>query len=453
MLDRRRFLTGSAAAGAASLAAAGAAAGQPIAGPLDAASFGLSPDAGRDQSAAFEVLLAAADASDAQIFLPAGDYVVSNIRLPARVRLTGVPGATRLIYGGGGFFLLAEDTQRLALGGIGIDGRGLPLQEGISGLVEARHVAELAITDCEIVASAKTAIVCERTSGRIEGCILSGAADEAVYCVDGQAMRIADNRVADCGNGGILVHRWEPGQDGTIVTGNRVERIAARNGGTGQFGNGINVYQAHNVLVANNHVSDCAFSAIRSNGGNNVQIVANQCLRSGETAIYSEFAFEGAVINSNVVDGAAIGISIANFDHGGRLAVCSGNIVRNLSLDAPYADNSPGFGIGISVEAETAVTGNAIEGAPRYGMMLGWGEYLRNVVATGNVLRDCPIGMAVTVVEGTGPALISDNIFSAAPDGAVIGFRWTEAVTGDLAAPEAEPLPQLRIERNMVASG
>ncbi len=450
MLDRRRFLAGSATAVAA-LAATSPAESQPVGGPLDTASFGLVPDAGHDQSAAFNALLAAAD--NAQIFLPPGDYVVSNIRLPARVHLTGVPGASRLVYGGGGFLLLAEDTQRLALEGIGIDGRGLPLEEGISGLVEARRVAALAITGCEITASTRTAIVCERTAGHIGNCAISGADDEAIYCVDAQSMRICDNRVADCGNGGILVHRREPGEDGTIVTGNRIERIAARNGGTGQHGNGINVYQAHNVLVANNHVSDCAFSAIRSNGGNNVQIVANQCLRSGETAIYSEFVFQGAVINSNVVDGAAIGISIANFDHGGRMAVCSGNVVRNLSLDAPYEDHAPGFGIGISVEAETAVTGNVVEGAPRYGMMLGWGEYLRNVTATGNVLRGCPIGMAVTVVEDTGPTLISDNIFSAVPDGAVIGFRWTEAVTGDLAASEAEALPQLRVERNMVGSG
>ncbi|MEH0071825.1 hypothetical protein V6L77_18445 [Pannonibacter sp. Pt2-lr] len=46
------------------------------------------------------------------------------------------------------------------------------------------------------------------------------------------------------------------------------------------------------MIIASNHVSDCAFSAIRANSASNVQISGNTCLRSGETAIYSEFSFE-----------------------------------------------------------------------------------------------------------------------------------------------------------------
>ena len=46
-------------------------------------------------------------------------------------------------------------------------------------------------------------------------------------------------------------------------------------------------------------------------------------------AIYSEFGFEGAVIADNVVDGAGNGISVTNFNEGGRLASVRGNIVRN----------------------------------------------------------------------------------------------------------------------------
>ena len=37
------------------------------------------------------------------------------------------------------------------------------------------------------------------------------------------------------------MHRWKVGEDNTIVTGNRIERIAARLGGTGQQGNDINL--------------------------------------------------------------------------------------------------------------------------------------------------------------------------------------------------------------------
>lgn len=171
-------------------------------------------------------------------------------------------------------------------------------------------------------------------------------------------------------NGGVLVHRYDKARDGTIVNGNRVQGIRADSGGTGQNGNGINVYKADNVIVANNVVSDCAFTAIRANSASDVQIIGNNCTASGETAIYSEFAFEGSIIANNIVNGAANGISIVNFDSGGRLGTCTGNIVRNLSVKGPYEAT---FGIGIAAEADTAITGNVVENAPTYGIQLGWG--------------------------------------------------------------------------------
>ena len=49
---------------------------------------------------------------------------------------------------------------------------------------------------------------------------------------------------------------------------------------------------------------------------------------------------------------------------------------------------------------------------PRSGACkLGWGPYLRNLVATGNIIRQAPIGCAVSVVDGAGTAVISDNLF------------------------------------------
>ena len=41
--------------------------------------------------------------------------------------------------------------------------------------------------------------------------------------------------------------------------------------------------------------------------------------------------FEGAVIADNTVDGAAFGVSVCNFNEGGRIAVVQGNIIRNLA--------------------------------------------------------------------------------------------------------------------------
>lgn len=82
------------------------------------------------------------------------------------------------------------------------------------------------------------------------------------------------------------------------------------------------------------------------------------------------------------------------------------------------------------------------------GLMLGWGPYLRDVVANGNVVRKAGGGCAVTVVEGSGAAIITGNIFSDVRDGAVLGYRWNDKVTGDLIAEGARRFSHLTISDN-----
>ena len=461
-MNRRRLIASALGLAAGSVAIRPAAA-QPLAdltvtaairGSINASEFGVWPDALDDQSRAFRRMLDEASARNAPVFLPPGDYVVSNIRLPKNVRLAGIPGASRIVYGGDGYLFAAEDAGAVELSGLSFDGANRPLGPQAQALVELRRVAAFAMDRCAVLGSGGSGIALERVSGRIERSTVAGAAAYALYCVEAGRMQIAHNSVHDCAEGGILVHRWQQAGDGSLVTGNRIERIGARSGGTGQYGNGINLFRAGNVIVANNHVSDCAFSAIRANSADNVQILGNQCLRSGETAIYSEFSFEGAVISSNLIDGAANGISIANLDQGGRLAVCSGNVVRNLVDRAPYEPYAPdvaaAFGTGIAVEADAAVTGNVVEGAPRHGFLIGWGPFLRNVAATGNVVRAAREGFAVSVVEGAGSVVIADNIIDGA-ERAIVGYRWSDPATGDLATGDGGGFRHLRIERNLVS--
>jgi len=98
------------------------------------------------------------------------------------------------------------------------------------------------------------------------------------------------------------------------------------------------------------------------------------------------------------------------------------------------------------------VTGNTIETAPKWGILAGWGPFLRSVAITGNVIRASGAGVAVSVVEGAGRALISDNVFDQTPGGAVIGCRWNDVVTGDLAREGAGRYTHLTVERNAVGS-
>ena len=458
MLNRRKLLTGTAGFAVMGLALGKAAAASltgiekaSMRGSINATELGVQPGTFDDQSKAFAKLLREANDRDMPVFLPPGIYVVSNLSLPGRVRLSGVPGATRIVYGGDGHLFMAEQADHIEFSGLVFDGTNRTMGDYAQGLLDLRRVAHLVVDNCQITGSGKNGLALEHATGRVERSEISGAADAGIYSVEAGGLAITGNTVSDCANGGILVHRWQAAEDGTMVTGNRVERIQARSRGTGQNGNGINAFRAGNVVISGNIVSDCAFSAIRANSASNLQISGNTCSRSGETAVYSEFSFEGAIISNNIVDGAANGISIVNFNEGGRMGVCSGNIVRNLSTSGPYLANSPGFGVGIGVEADTTVSNNVIENAPLYGMQIGWGPFLRNVVATGNIIRKAGTGIVVSVVEGAGTAVISDNIIDGALNGAVIGQRWAEPATGDLASSNDTRYPHLTVERNHVS--
>ena len=451
MVTRRLFLSGL-GLGTAATATTALARRLPVVdvdlrGSIDASAHGIRPGADDRKSKAFTRLLKEAAEKNMPVFLPPGDYTVSNIALPDNTRLTGVAGATRLVYSGGGHLFAAEGAKRIALSNLVIDGANRWLDDTVQGLVHFSGVNDVLIENCEIKGAGKSAISLERCGGRIERNRISGAADNALYAVESRDLSVTANHVFDCGNGGILIHRWQKGRDGTIVTGNRVARISALSGGTGQYGNGINIFRADDVMISANHISDCAFSAIRSNAGSNVQIAGNTCLSSGETAIYSEFGFEGAIVNGNLIDGAANGILIVNFNEGGRLASVTGNVVRNLSLEGPYVHDGAGFGFGIAVEADTVVSGNTVENAPKWGLVLGWGPYMRGLLATGNLVRKCPVGCAVSVVENAGSALICGNIFEETPEAAIAGYRWNERATGDLAL-EGATYAHLTIERN-----
>ncbi|MGR9371577.1 TIGR03808 family TAT-translocated repetitive protein [Rhizobium leguminosarum] len=450
--DMLLFLAASAVAGGASRAVASplTAAAQPdLRGAIDAVEYRAIPESGDRKTRNLEQMIKQAARENVPVFLPPGTYRVSNLTLPDNTRITGVPGASRIVYTGDGHLFSAENVRRIELSNLVIDGGNRWLGDDAGGLLQFTGVDEVLIDNCEIGGSRKHGLQLERCGGRIERSHISGAAQSGLYAVDSTNLSVTGNTVSDCGNGGILVHRWKKAEDGTVVSGNRISNIRANDGGTGQNGNGINIFRADGVMVVNNHISDCAFTAIRANSASDIQISSNQCRRSGETAIYVEFAFEGAVVSANMIDGAANGISIANFDEGGRLASVTGNVVRNLTLKGPY-QHEVGFGIGIAAEADTLISGNVIEGAPRWGLQIGWGPYLRNVVVTGNVVRKAPVGCAVSVADGAGTAVITDNIFQETTEGAVLGFQWEKKVSGEMAG-GGSPYAQLTVERNRVS--
>jgi uncharacterized secreted repeat protein (TIGR03808 family) len=451
-LDRRRLfaaLAGTVTAGATTTALARGETDRTPRSGIDASALGLRPNATDDQSKALQRAIDRAAADGTVLQLRAGTYLAGGLQLPANAAIAGVAGATRIVMLGGPSMLMSTGSDHLSLSGLTFDGANIPLPER-RGLLHLAQGRALRISNCEVINAGRNGIALEAMDGEVAGNTVS-AADIAIFSIDARGLRISGNTVRGAGNGGILVWRNTPGDDGTLVTDNRIDSIANKLGGSGQWGNAVNVFRANNVIVRGNRISNAAFSAVRGNSASNLQIVGNTCSAIGEVALYAEFAFEGAMIANNIVDGACVGVSVTNFNNGGRLAVVQGNLIRNLTTRrAAGTDPNDEGGVGIGIEAETTVTGNVIENAPKIGIAAGYGPYLRNVSISGNVVRSADYGVAVSVAPGAGTAVIANNMISDARLAAIVGMEWTKPVTGDLSIGGAERYAQLSVVGNQV---
>jgi uncharacterized secreted repeat protein (TIGR03808 family) len=343
-----------------------------------------------------------------------------------------------------------EGADHVGLTGIVLDGGNIPLPTR-RGLVHCQGGRAIRIIDCEITGSGGSGIWFEQLSGDVSGNIITRISGTAIVSFDAQGLAVTRNTILDTNDNGIEILRNAIGDDGTLVADNRIEDIKAGPGGSGQYGNAINAFRAGNVIVRGNRIRNCDYSAVRGNSASNIQISGNSVSDVREVALYSEFSFEGAVIANNTVDGAAFGVSVCNFNEGGRLAVVQGNIIRNLLPKRPIGTApDDDAGIGIYVEADASVTGNVIENAPAFGIVAGWGKYLRDVAITGNVIRNALIGIGVSVAPGAGTALVNNNMISQTPRGAVVGLDHARPVTPDLSAEDAQRLAQVMVGANAV---
>jgi len=412
---------------------------------LDAAGFGVFPDSDDDQTAAIQAAVDTTRISGTPLFLPPGRYRVGDLVLGNGARIAGVPGATILEASGGSALLSARGGDAIWLEGLVLDGIARDIG-GAQALVDLREVASVSIERCAIRNSAVDGLYLNGCGGRVTDSAISGAFGAGLFSLDGRNLDITGNHVFDCGDNGIIVWQSRKQTDGALVAANRVERISNRSGGDGPYGNGIAVFRGGDVTITGNHVGDCTFSAVRINSGSNVIVSDNTCRRLGEVALFVEFAFDGAIVSNNIVDGATHGISVTNLDQGGHLAVVSGNLIRNIEI-GNFAEPR---GNGIFVAADTSLTGNVVENAANAGYALGYGPYLRNVAATGNIVRNAEVGFEISVVEGVQNVLVADNVMAGIRTAAILGMEWEKVVTGDLAKDGADAYPALTIEGNRV---
>ena len=439
MLSTGLMTTGLATAGLVSTGLAATAAGPRVsdAAGEKAGAITVAPS-GNDDTASLQHAIDTAADMGAPVRLAPGEFRVGSLQLKSNTHLAGAGRQTVLSFAGGASFLTARNARAIRIEHLTVNGAGLALDaRTATGLITLEDCEGFTLSGLDVRRGLLNGATLVRSSGVVSDCTFREMSDAGLMSLDARGLLVTHTLVADCANNGILIWRSEPGDDGSILSLNRIERIAAKAGGSGQNGNGINVFRARGVLVSNNAIAECAYSAIRGNAAGNIQMVANSCRSIGEVALYAEFGFEGALIANNVIDGAASGIAVTNFNEGGRLAVVQGNIVRNLfRREQEPVDKR---GIGISVEADAAVTGNVVESAPTAGLLLGWGAYLRDVVATGNLIRSVGVGILVSSDANAGACLISQNVISGAQDGAIRSMDHGAPQGPDLASTPQAP--------------
>jgi uncharacterized secreted repeat protein (TIGR03808 family) len=450
----RRQLIGATAAGITGALAMSpdAARAAPLTSTLgrDATQYGVRPGSPDDQTKVLQRAIDEAARAQVPLALPPGVYRTGMLRLQNGTQLIGVRGATKLVFNGGASMFSGEGAGSVGLTNITLDGSGIALPTR-RGLVHCTSGRDIRIVDCEISASGGNGIWFENVSGDVSGNIITRSAATAIVSFDAQGLSVSRNTILGTNDNGIEILRSAIGDDGTLVADNRIEDIKAGPGGSGQYGNAINAYRAGNVIVRGNRIRNCDYSAVRGNSASNIQITGNSVSDVREVALYSEFSFEGAVIANNTVDGAALGVSVCNFNEGGRIAVVQGNIIRNLLPKRPIGTApDDDAGVGIYVEADTSVTGNVIENAPSFGIVAGWGKYLRDVVISGNVIRNAFVGVGVSVVPGAGTALVNNNMISETPRGAVVGLDHARPITPDLSTEGAQRFAQVVVGTNAV---
>ena len=450
---RRRLIGGSAAGVAGALAISPEAArAAPLTATLgrDVTQYGVRPGSPDDQTAKLQRAIDEAARASVPLAFPPGVYRTGMLRLSSGAQLVGVRGATKFVFNGGASMLQSEGGNSVGLTGISFGGASIPLPER-RGLVHCLGGRDVRFIDCEISDSGGNGIWLEQVSGDISGNIFDKIATTAVVSFDAKGLIVSRNTITGTNDNGIEILRTSIGDDGTLVLDNRIEDIKAGPGGSGQYGNAINAFRAGNVIVRGNRIKNCDYSAVRGNSASNIHITDNSVSNVREVALYSEFAFEAAVIANNTVDGAAVGVSVCNFNEGGRIAVVQGNIIRNLLPKRPIGTApDDDAGIGIYVEADSSVTGNVVENAPSFGIIAGWGKYLRDVAITGNVIRNAFVGVGVSVMPGAGTALVSNNMISETPRGAVVGLDHARTITTDLSAEGAQRYAQVVVGGNAV---
>jgi uncharacterized secreted repeat protein (TIGR03808 family) len=355
---------------------------------------------------------------------------------------SGKPFEIRAIPGSVTIQLQSADVNLLEINGIAnvsisgirFDGAAQTITDAAypSGLVVFRSAQSFLLYNCEFVNSPAAGVVArEHSVGSVKESRISSC-DTAAYAHDSKVDFIG-NEIATCWNNGIVVQRSAAEFDGSVIERNAISDIRNNSGGTGQYGNGIVVYQSAGVKSLHNTIQTASYSCIRYNASAGALVSANSCYGARECSIFLETPAQGAsldggVVSNNFVIGGGDGIKIVNYDlsgqYGGvtRRVAVTGNHIANIHktrIDDPGYVPTISNANGIQVEGVCAVTGNIVEDAQGFGIIAGTNLAADDLLLSGNSVRVSGYGIGYSSAAGAGQISIVANMLSGNQGGSI----------------------------------
>lgn len=360
---------------------------------------------------------------------------------PLQVR--AVPGSVTFRFTGTGTFLTITGQTQVHFEGIIFYGDNRALADFVPGrpafIAVSGTAKDISFEKCQVAYTPGIGIyVSSGADALIRDTNLSN--HSIGIWSENARISVLDSSISVMSNNGIAIWQDTITGDSSTISGNIINGIETAAGGTGQNGNGVSVFRAVGVTIANNKIFNTKFSAVRCNGGGLFNISNNNIFGTREVAIFVEapgagIDLTGSIVSNNSMDTVGSGINVANsgqFSDGvSRSVIVEGNRISNAlnnSIpDAGYYPPTTG-GSGISVEQDCVVSGNLIDGAALAGIQAGINTAARDLVVTGNLVRNTSIGIGVSndAVTGAGRSIVvSGNIVRNASSGGIVPTVFT----------------------------
>lgn len=388
---------------------------------LNAVDFGMVPNTGTNQTANFQSAINAAQSQQLPLFIPGGTYLITTVTVSANIEIYST-SRSAIILG------LSQSPQIniapispatfvdvVHIRSINIDGQGQAFSGSPSdaGLIQATNTFNVIIDDCKINASAKHGIYLNASGGKITNNLVGAAAMYGIFSIDSATggVTFENNSVMQSGNGGILVWRSSASGDNSQIIRNTIGQTGADLGGTGQYGNAINLFRADFVIIADNSIYGSTFSAIRLNSSSYCQVLGNNSYGSGENAIWFEAPgsgdnYSGGVAANNIIDTTGGGVFVANTTNGGHRVVVSNNQVTNVVVQTVITGYQS-TGRAMQGEGDVLFVGNQIDGVADWAITLipfAIGTTKTIGQAENNMIKNCAGGIGF-VKDNTNTAL------------------------------------------------